>query len=69
MQYVNSTAASDAVIPHRKRHTPPSDQTNEARGLIEKDQVEIEREIPADESWPVEQSEPRERPESPLSED
>lgn len=66
MQYVKS---ADAVIPLRKRHTPPSEQTNEAPGLIETDQVEVEREMPADEVWPVEQSDPCERSESPLSED
>lgn len=69
MQHINSCTSSGAEIPLRRRHTSPSEQTNEAHGAIEQDQVEIEREVPADESWPVEQSGPSERSEPPLPED
>jgi hypothetical protein len=40
-----------------------------APGLIEKEQVDVERGIPVGENEPVERSEPRDRPDPPLFED
>jgi hypothetical protein len=57
----------DAGSPPRKGRN--SHQTDEAPGLIEKEQVEVEREIPADDNQPIERIEPRERPEPPVFED
>jgi hypothetical protein len=55
--------------PPRKGRNSPSEQTDEAPGLIEREQVEVEREIPADDNQPVEGAEPHERPGPPLFED
>jgi hypothetical protein len=55
--------------PPRKGRNSHSEQTDEAPGLIEKEQVEVEREIPADDNQPIEQIEPRERSEPPVFED
>jgi hypothetical protein len=54
--------------PPRKRHTPPSEQTDEAPGLLEREEVEVERELPAEDNQPIERIEPRERPDPPLFE-
>jgi hypothetical protein len=59
---------SEAASPPRKRQSPPSEQTDEAPGLVEREQVEIEREIPAEDNQPIER-EPRERSDTPLFED
>jgi hypothetical protein len=59
----------DAGSPPRKGRNSHSEQTDEAPGLIEKEQVEVEREIPADDNQPIERIEPRERPEPPVFED
>jgi hypothetical protein len=58
-----------AGSPPRNGRISHSEQTDEAPGLIENEQVEIEREIPADDNQPIEQIEPRERPEPPVFED
>jgi hypothetical protein len=55
--------------PPRNRRNTPSDQTDEAPGLIEKEQVDIEREIPADDNEGIERTEPRDRHEPPTFED
>jgi hypothetical protein len=56
-----------AVSPPRKG--PPSEQTDEAPGLIDKERVEVEREIPVDDNQPIEGAEPHERPDPPVFED
>ncbi len=53
MQQSNSCRLAE-LDPPPKRPTPPSEQTDEAPGLVESDQVEIEREAPLDENEPVE---------------
>jgi hypothetical protein len=55
--------------PPRKRRTLPSEQTDEAPGLIEKEQVDVEREAPLEENESIERIEPRDRPDPPLFED
>ena len=60
-------AISGMASPPRKG--PPSEQTDEAPGLIDKDQVEVEREIPAEDNLPVEGGEPHQRPDPPAFED
>jgi hypothetical protein len=64
-----SDRKNEAGSPPRKRRNSHSEQTDEAPGLIEKEQVEVEREIPAEDNQPIERIEPRERPEPPLFED
>jgi hypothetical protein len=56
-----------AASPPRK--SAPSEQTDEAPGLIEKEQVDVEREIPAEHDESVEQAERRDQPDPPLFED
>lgn len=51
------------------RKGPPSEQTDEAPGRIDKDRVEVEREIPAEDNQPVEGAEPHERPGPPAFEE
>ena len=57
------------MTPPRNPRNSPSEQTDEAPGLVERDEVEIERDIPADDNQPVESIEPRERPAPPAFED
>jgi hypothetical protein len=69
MRYTGPGKFSETTSPPPKRRTPPSEQTDEAPGLIEGEQVEVEREIPADDNEPIERIEPSARPEPPLFED
>ncbi len=55
------------MSPPRKMR--PSEQTDEAPGQIDKDQVDIERETPAEDNESIEQIERRDRSEPPLFED
>jgi hypothetical protein len=57
------------AAPPRNRRNSPSEQTDEAPGLIEREQVEVERDIPADDNQPVERNEPRGRPDPPAFEE
>lgn len=56
------------MAPPRNRRNSPSEQTDEAPGLIENEEVEIERDIPADDKQSIER-EPRERPGPPAFEE
>ena len=58
MQHLNRDEHC-AVAPPAKRRVPPSEETDEAPGLIESEQVDIEREAPLGENESVEQIEPR----------
>ena len=69
MRYSRQRKVAELASPPRKRRTPPSEQTDEAPVLIEKEQVDIEREIPLGDKEPVERGEPRDRPDPPLFED
>src|SRR5258705_10957452 len=68
-QMRDSDRKNEAGSPPRKGRNSHSEQTDEAPGLIETEQVEVEREIPADDNQPIERIEPRERPEPPVFED
>ena len=57
------------MAPPRNPRNSPSEQTDEAPGLIESEEVEIERDIPADDNQPVERIAPRERPAPPAFEE
>ena len=57
------------MAPPRKRRNVPSDQTDEAPGLIDREAVEIERDIPADDNQPIERIAPRDRPDPPAFEE
>ena len=57
------------MAPPRNPRNSPSEETDEAPGLIEREEVDIERDIPADDNQPVERIEPRERPPPPAFED
>jgi hypothetical protein len=60
---------SESASPPRKRRSQPREQTDEAPGLIEKEQVDVERENPAEDNESVECGEHRDRPDPPLFED
>jgi hypothetical protein len=49
------------LAPPPKRRTPPSEQTDEAPGLVENEQVDVEREGLLGENESIEQN-PRDRP-------
>lgn len=56
--------------PPSKRRTPPSEQTDEAPGLVERDRVDVEREAPLGDNEPVERIPPdRPEPEPPAFEE
>lgn len=60
---------SELEAPPRKRRTPPSEQTDEASGQIESDQVDVERDIPVEHDESVEQIQRSDQPDPPLFED
>ena len=68
LRYSSAKTISETAPPRNRRNSP-SEQTDEAPGLIENEQVEVEREIPAEENQPVERIEPGERPEPPVFEE
>lgn len=55
--------------PPRNSRNSHSEQTDEAPGLIEREEVEVERDIPSDDNEPIERTGPRDRPEPPAFED
>jgi len=57
------------MAPPRNSRNSHSEQTDEAPGLIDSEEVEIERDIPAADNQPVERVEPVERPAPPAFED
>ena len=57
------------IAPPPKRRIPPSEQTDEASGLIESEQVDVEREAPVEGNEFIERSEPRDNPSPPAFED
>jgi hypothetical protein len=69
MRYSGQWRRLESAPPSRKRRNPPSEQTNEAPGLVEGEEVEVERELPLEDNVPIERIEPRERPDPPLFED
>ena len=50
MRYSGPGKFSEIAPPPTKRRTPPSEQTDEASGLIESEQVDVEREAPVEEN-------------------
>ena len=69
MRYSGQRKRLESAPPPRKRRTPPSEQTNEAPGMVEEEEVEVERELPFEDNVPIERIEQRERPDPPLFED
>jgi hypothetical protein len=69
MRYSNVLENSPVALPPRNRRNSPSEQTDEAPGLIQQEDVEVERDIPADDNQPIEGNEPRGRPEPPAFEE
>jgi hypothetical protein len=69
MQHTNPVAFSE-LVPPPKRRTPPSEQTDEAPGLLESEHVDVEREAPLGENESIERN-PRDRrdPEPPAFEE
>lgn len=55
--------------PPAKRRVPPSEQTDEAPGLIDSEQVDVEREAPLGENESIERTDPGEKPAPPAFED
>jgi hypothetical protein len=69
MRHSNRLTDRLMASPPRHSRNSPSEQTDEAPGLIEGEQVEVEREIPADDNDPVERTTPNEPPGPPAFED
>ena len=69
MRYTAQRNVSESASPPRKRYTPPSEEADEASGLIEREQVDVERDIPAEHNESVEQIQPSGQPNPPLFED
>ncbi len=67
MRDFSGNSGSGTASPPRK--TTPSEQVDEAQGLIESERVEVEREVPLDDNQSVERVEPHERPDPPVFED
>lgn len=59
---------SESISPPAKRHTP-SEQTDEAPGSVENEQVDVERDVPLQENESVERTESDERQGPPAFED
>jgi hypothetical protein len=57
------------MAPPRRGRNSPSEQTDEAPGLIDREEVEIERDLLADDNQPIERIAPRDRPEPPAFEE
>jgi len=69
MWYPNEQDIMSMASPPRNRRNSPSEQTDEAPGLIEREEVEVEREIPAEDNQPVERTPPPDAPGPPAFED
>jgi hypothetical protein len=69
MRYSSLGKFSEIAQPPVKRRTPPSEQTDEASGLIESERVDVEREAPVEENEPVERNGSRDNPGPPAFED
>jgi hypothetical protein len=69
MRYLGPGEFSEIAPPPTKRRTPPSEHADEASGLIESEQVDVEREAPVEENESVERGEPRENLGPPAFED
>ena len=69
MRYSSPEKFSEIAQPPKKRRAPPSEQTDEASGLIESEQVDVEREAPVEENEPVERNGSRDNPGPPAFED
>src|ERR1035437_7852914 len=66
MRHSSGRSISKMASPPRNSRYSHSEQTDEAPGLIESEQVEVEREIPADDNQPIERSEQRGSAEPPV---
>lgn len=69
MRHPDRRNASESSSPPPHRPNPPSEQTDEAPGQIESDEVDVERGIPAEPNESIEQSERTDHPDAPLFED
>ena len=69
MRYFGPARFSEIAPPPTKRRTPPSEQTDEASGLIESDEVDVEREAPVGGNEFIERSELHDNPSPPAFED
>lgn len=69
MRSSNGKNRSGTASPPRTGRNPGSEQTDEAPGLLDKEQVDVEREIPVEDNQSVERIEPRDRPEPPVFEE
>jgi hypothetical protein len=66
MQHRDTKGIFEMASPPRNRNSP-SEQTDEAPGLIDKEQVEVERDLPAKDNAPVDRIDPDDRkPEPPA---
>ena len=66
MRYSSQRNISETAPPPNKRRIPPSEQTDEARGLIKEERVDIEREAPLDKDQSIERIDSDDQAEPPL---
>jgi hypothetical protein len=52
------------MAPPRNPRNSPTEQVDEAPGLIKREEVEVERNVPADDNQPIERIEPRDEPDA-----
>jgi hypothetical protein len=69
MRHSHQSSQRLTAAPPRHSRNSPSEQTDEAPGMIERDQVDVEREIPTDENEPIERIPARDAPGPPAFED
>jgi hypothetical protein len=68
-RYPGGESISEAASPPRNRRNSPAEQTDEAPGLIEKEQVDVERENQIGDRPGIERIEPDDSHEPPAFED
>jgi hypothetical protein len=64
-----TTGQSTRIGPKKRRHFSFDESLDEPPGLIEKETVDIEEAVPADENEPVEKGEDSRPPETPAFEE
>ena len=69
MRYSDQPRAAEAAAPPRKRPSPPSEQVDDARGQLERQEVEVERELPSKHDQSIERIESEERPDPSILDD
>ena len=69
MRYSDQPSTAGGAAPPRKRPNPPTEQVDEERGQLERQEVEIERELPSEHDQSIERIESDERLDPPIFDD